>query len=110
MQSTGSNHNEAATPPLVYLQRIDEALEHRNEIIEQLKSMRLAPESLGFRSEIDAFIAALQGDSDAKQFIMEGGLATWMPFRRSLSTNSYRFLAREWIDAGRSTVHRRTIE
>jgi len=79
MQSTGSNHNEAATPPLVYLQRIDEALEHRNEIIEQLKSMRLAPESLGFRSEIDAFIAALQGDLDAKKFIMEGSLAAWIP-------------------------------
>ena len=79
MQFTSSNLNESATPPFAYLQKIDEALEHRNEIVEQLKSMRLAPESIGFRSDIDAFIAALQGDSDAKQFIMEGGLAAWIP-------------------------------
>lgn len=66
-------------PPLIYLQRIDEALAHRNEIIEQLRSMRLAPESMGFRTEIDAFIAALQSESDASRFVNEGGLATWIP-------------------------------
>jgi type IV pilus assembly protein PilC len=64
---------------LIYLQRIDEALENRTEIVDQLKSMRLAPESVGFRSDIDAFIQALQGDSDAKHFIKEGSLAAWIP-------------------------------
>ena len=77
MQPSASIHT--ATPPVIYLQQIDEALAHRNEIIAQLQSMRLAPESMGFRSEIDAFIAALKSDSDAKQFVTEGGLATWIP-------------------------------
>ena len=66
-------------PPLIYLQRIDEALAHRNEIVEHLQSMRLAPESMGFRSEIDAFIAALKSEADASRFVNEGGLATWIP-------------------------------
>ena len=70
---------QSETPPLIYLQRIDEALAHRTEIIDQLRSMRLAPESLGYRSEIDTFIAALKSDSDSKQFVNEGGLATWIP-------------------------------
>ncbi len=79
MQPTGSNPREAATPPLIYLQRIDAALEKRNEIVEQLKSMRLAPESFGYRSEIDAFIGALQGELDAEEFVKEGVSAAWIP-------------------------------
>ena len=76
---TPASFIHTATPPLIYLQRIDEALASRFESVEQLQSMRLAPESMGFRSEIDAFIGALKSDSDAKQFVNEGGLATWIP-------------------------------
>ena len=65
-----------AAPPLMYLRQIDAALAHRGVIAEQLESMRRAPESLSFRSEIDAFIAALQCELEAKDFVKEGSFAS----------------------------------
>jgi type IV pilus assembly protein PilC len=69
---------DAAPPPLLYLQRIDQALVHRGEIAEQLNAIRLAPESKGFRSEIDSFVLALQSDLDARDFVKEGAFAAWL--------------------------------
>ena len=65
-------------PPLLYLQRIDQALAYRSEIAEQLNAIRLAPESRGFRSEIDSFLFAIQSDLDAKDFVKEGAFAAWL--------------------------------
>ncbi len=68
-----------AIPPLIYFQRINAALKHRFEIIEQLISMRQASESKGFRSEIDAFVTALKSDLEASDFVKEGAFSAWLP-------------------------------
>jgi type IV pilus assembly protein PilC len=79
MQPTGPKVTRTAVPPPIYLERIDAALGHNSDISEQLKSIRLAPESYGFRNDIDAFLNALQSDLDAKDFVKEGAFAAWLP-------------------------------
>ena len=73
-----STKQSDAVPNLMYLNQIDAALARRDLIVEQLKSMRRAPESHGFRTDIDAFIAALQSDLEARDFVKEGSFAAWL--------------------------------
>lgn len=78
MRNRQRQREEIAQPPMLYLERIDKALAYRGEIAEQLNAIRLAPESKGFRSEIDSFVSAIQSDLDARDFVKEGAFAAWL--------------------------------
>ena len=62
-----------------YLANIARALKRSDEIANHLRELRKTFESIGYRSDIDSFLASITATTELAQLLEEGRFSMWLP-------------------------------